>query len=515
MIACLLDRTKDRLAIVGPSSRLSSNQSQCNVLVPLQSIDLTDITNVLTSVEKSLHGITPPEISMEEAMKVSVDLLSRPPTNWTGQSPRECPRRVLRHIFLLAPIVYKVPNNIPNGIQVHIINPSTIPSKAGLWINNGWQLHLPPSTMGNEKSINEEDDYASGCIRKILANARTGKLPGWLSNVSIDISAGSNCEIETILGDTRYHSLAPGQTASMFIKVKTSPLRLSPPLHVDTINQGEHHPSSDYLDAQLAVLLGETAEDILQVKVQYKHTLLPVDTVMSVEKLGVIRRRIGQSAWGSHTMEMDHNQGHNRTLVYKRLGSFTAANWPPLQALVKLQELCGGDRYLQLKAIYLRPLIKELRQRARIMEIHGLLHDDRPWKGDTSKPATDVVIRPLFYGRDRAAKKEDPIPPVPPSEKPTSNANSDEARKIWREMRRGSKTQATKRSHRRGWSDRSLFVAEKLPRSSTSTEEYDDFIWEITDQAIRNKRSLGTDTLRSIAFDGRVDSAGGCIAPWL
>ncbi|KAI9786545.1 MAG: hypothetical protein M1816_007869 [Peltula sp. TS41687] len=535
-IASLLDRTRDRLAIVGFSPRFSSTQSQCGVLFPLEPINLTHITNLLMSVQKWQQSVTSPAICMDEAMKVSVDLLSSPAATSLGQSPRECSRRVLRHIFLLSSIMYEAPSKITNDIQVHIINPSIIPSKPGLWINNGWQLHLPPlaTTTTDEGSIDEDADHIPVCLRKALVNMRTGNLPGRLLNVSIDISPGPNCEIEAILGDTRYRSLASGQTASIFVKVKTSPLERPPLLHVNTANPGGRCPSSDHLHAQLAVLLGQTAEDILHVKVQYKHTLLPKDTIMSVEKKGVVRRQIGQSAWGPHTMVgLNHERADNHALVYKRLGSFTAANWPPRKALDKLQELYGGDIQSQLDPTYPGPLIKELRQRARTMERHGLTHDDRPWKGEVASSTkdattTDMIIRPLFYQQDPASKTEASIP-SPTSQRPEltreeshTGPGEDGARKIWREMRRDSRmsTSSPGQRRRRGWSDGSLIMAaaDRLPRSrssSTTTEHYDDFIRDIADQAVRNKRSLGADTLRSFALDERPDSLEVGIAPWL
>ena len=401
-------------------------------------------------------------------------------------------------------------------------------------ITNGWQLHLPPSTTDDKAIVNQDVDSMSRDLRKTIESARSQTLCGQLTDVEIIVTAASNCEIVGMLGNTRHDCLRPGQVASILVRVRVGALALPSWRDAGAGTLTEHsHASHHRMLAELDALLGETLQEIIHVEVQHRHSLFPQDIGLSVESTCVIKRCISQQLAGSIPVSPtgDSNGIIHAHQVHSRLASLVASCHPPKEALKLLSDLYGDDRKqpLGIDPRYLQHIAKELRHQARQLKKSGLTWDDH---SDYSPPL-ELTIQPLFvdnhhHNSDRSHDGTDEIALTRPT---------DQAHNIWLEIRKASKTSAPTTTTTTTTTTVNMLDDDERGDLLQSNHQPEQLwlMWEIADRAVRNKRSVGTDTLKSFALgaacthtppttataarqggDGRRSVSAGILgAPWL
>lgn len=515
MIAGLLQCQKDQLGVMSFPARSSDVLANdgCSVIQKLQRPDTIEIHHMLASIHGLEQDTIPNTNTLQSALRLSVEMLLRTArsssTPETPLSIGSCfqEQRATGHVFILSSNVDDVSFRGYEDIQVHLLNPSAVPWRRNLFDHNGWQIPATwPAHSGVGVSPGDEGRLLSQ-LRKVLSHARTGYLPGQLHELVIDVKPAANCKIEDVIGRSEYTALGPGQVAQVFVKVKV------PAFHQFLPKKGNARAAGDLMDnaeamlGELDALLGERIEDILHVEVRYKHNLLPEDATVSTRKVGTIKRHAAKSPWALPMARQQMKDENKLAQVQARIGFFLASSLEPQYALVALQQLYGDEAASSLCPVYLKRLAKELQYQVDIMKERspraGNQSDYHPLAG-----LLVAVFRRTASGTSSHLNHSSPAVVRSPSgsettlikkylNRRTPEGSRDEARKIWVEMRKVSRTEKSK--------DR---ISETFADLAMSNE----LLSKIADTAIKNKRSVGADTLKSLAL-GTKES--GRLAPWL
>ncbi len=616
MVASNLDPVSDRVAIVESSLEASSNGGHW-VISSLRKVDVAHILEVVTAVggthEPATRAAGPPHSSVQfcAATLRFWGSYHGPGYRSFSGGASDTARPGLGHIFLISPDRIPSPEAAPDGIQVHYVNPTPLPCRLQSGSGSGWQLHLPLPLITEGEIPSEYEDPAAW-LAKVIQSAKLGVLPGNLKDVSVSIFAGANCTVETVLGQTEWDYLNPGQTIRLLVKVRRGSTPDTRTPMADSPGVLEYGVSSQEALNELDILLGEAVEELVHVEVRYEHTLLPPGTTLSIQETGTAKKHTADLTWSPISARKSLDDPHSAVAFQIRLIEFIASSQHPQQALAVL-EIIYGHAYVAeagtCKPPLLKRMLEELHRRASIID-GAPLHNDLNLSNDTATTilssvgpdisqaqrlhrisetgisdvvATSPVVRPFSY----PGLHQSPSPNVTMSTaSPTSTGkgSTDQARQIWAHMRRASKgypldsttsppsslsspdlssppyprTQPISpppTDPNRPQSPQALPAQAKRTSSSSSVDSVltsttikhrsrpvsvadEDagaresngvdngaadnnetfvsmaaLISDMARQAIRNKRSIGADTLKSFALGGYQDV--GVVAPWL
>ena len=493
----MLDARKDRLGIVTTQTFESSA-----IVSRLTSVNIKKVRAFLGQM-KGAGQRQPSESALESVLKMAADLLSSARKTRVDEQRGDDfrPRRLVQppaHIILLSSHVGTGPLEVAGGHLVHIVNPAIVPWSNSQGHTSGWQLcSMFPSRL-NSTALSQEGGNLAGRLEKLIQLARGGTNPGELREVAIDIQSGPRYEIETILGEPRWARLNAGQTAQLFVRLKAgqSPVRR---LASNDSRPDETDEDCDDSFAELDAMLGEATAEALTVEVTYRHSLLPQNTKLSVGASCSLKRHTAGAPWNRWSGVTLQDNINQQAKLQRRLAFFLAATCQgQRQALAILQDLFGEAACLSACPAYVKQIKEELRYQARITErFQGTTGGDASVGNKAQGAAGDPS--PAGVRNQMVMVKPEGIVYRPRLDRATSTTSVGEALRIWRDMRKTSVVQTLDQDGR------------VVLRTLTPPEARTDQLLKVADDALRNKRSIGQDTLRSIA---RESSETGHSAPW-
>lgn len=378
--------------------------------------------------------------------------------------------------------------------RIHVILPGIAPFSSmpfetfrGWWLNAG----MTPMPVDFNQYHGGFNSHLHS-IGELIAYERSMSDVGQVTNVFVYLKPGKTVEIEGTVGDLWYPSLLPGQIVSILVKINVKALATPS----QSTNSRSSTPSSrnslEDAFANIELMLGEVLCELLKIEVVYSHSYFPKVTSLTVH----------ESCWLLRTNSM-LGQPHPRTepwneqrksfirgLLAYQLSSVSARSHP--DGLTKLENALQQIDFSVCEN-YLGLLKYELAfQRGIATDDYFITHIER--KG----PVTDEPSPCFGYfslenqhttycdiaelNNEKRSSGTDSPSTIIHRIVPNGQSGVDAAQKIWRHIRKHSKTR------------------HELDQMMAEPAEDNEEIKEIKQRALKNKRSVGADTLRSIAL---------------
>ena len=499
-LASILDAQNDRLAVICTSST-NDQASGPKLIAALNHVRMHELKNVLDGITSSANRND--ASSAADAIKVAHDLLLDRPIIDSNETPGH---DTYGHIFLLTTHCNELTTNFKTDskLTLHIVCPGTLPQGAEEWPRtNGWKLR---SLTGRgprihyRKKTDDTLDNLFGGLKSLVQHARSGQVLGTLTNLRLKLEAGPDCLIQEVFGKTDFALLQPGEVQSVVVKLrgkrpKAAESRLSdtaPTLDV-----------SELFGELERMLLGFAATPILTTELSYKHPLLPDDTSCQITKTCEVRRFItapGESMILQRPTSLLETE--NRVKVHQRLAHHYVSQFDLQGAVSALGQLIGdGDGRIACPG-YVALLIKEQKFQARVTQRLSIMDSPEisikvPAGGENSRYEKGITGTQTSDLAD--SKQTPPLVLCRPSPKDSRSAEKwdkpDAARKIWGDIRLMTKPNGSPGNGR------------------TVSMQDSEGSKALRDAALRNKRSIGADTLRSLSSS--IKGSTGLAAPWM
>lgn len=535
-LASILNVITDRLAIVCTSTT-NTSVPNCTIVRGLSRVKMHSIKSALDSITSSIGK--PKTSAWEDTIDCAKELLLKS----TVPDPDEEPLQdTFGHIFLLTPDAAGLPvqSMVHEQLTFHIISPAGIPRNDQPSIHcNGWKFrslstYEPHTVMSTKKDLDAMS--VSNRLRNLIPQARSGKLLGNLTELVLEVSAGPDCIIEGVIGKAEFPELHPGEMSTVLFKLRVrAETAYGYSLSSPPTRSSEAVPNPNDVLSKLDKMLGTTDVKVLTARLMYKHSLLPAGTTCSVTTECHMKRRLPDP--DQKPSPSTYNLIADCTvLVRKRFAYHLATQGSPRNALSNLCHEFGDRFQFSACADYINLLAKELKYQARIVErleieaspkkpfaVHAANSPSgsygqspsgaaKPRHRGTSdqKPSAVHAASSLsgienYKPRHRATSdipteelfKAEPALAVLSVKESREHLRTDEARRIWGDLRKMKRPP-----------DQPVGVRSISSQLDEARKE------DIRELAVKNKRSMGTDTLRSIFSVG--ESMGkGLGAPWM
>ncbi|KAG8528130.1 uncharacterized protein KY384_007046 [Bacidia gigantensis] len=509
-LASTLDTGVDELTVIS-----SNALPGCNVVVPLGPPKKVKIKSALDSIETGASDSQ--HSSIVFSLQLAQDALIEP----RCVEDRDDVHLVFSHIFLLTTHIDDSFSQfkLDDRLTLHLICAAALPHDFERWPRtNGWKLR---SLTGNEppaeakfKPENNIDDLYKDLI-SLVKHARLGHVLGHLKNIDWDFIPGKDFVIEEVFGGRMIASLQPGEVQSLILKISCR----RPKNAEAWIPRKTPEPDNKDLFAELErVLIGFATTPVLGAAACYNHPMLPNDTGCSVLKPCRVKCFI--NPLGNTKLvrrpdsELDSTQ---RVVVQQRLAYYYHTKLRPGNAMTALQKVIEeGDGRLACPS-YVALLMKEQQFQARADRRKSFANS--PVKSTRSSPLSceqapantgGKVMKtprsPLAHRTPSMTKStvqatgSPQAHLMPPDGKENFAASdehkSDPARQIWTDLR------LKARPNGRSASDQ-----------PATPQAHDEKSTTLRETAVKNRRSIGADTVRSLSSSLR--GSMGLAAPWL
>ena len=484
-LATKLTHPKDRLAIIctSPAEAWKSSRSGY-VLRDLVAVDVIAIQKALRVAVHARLNIPPQGLDMDRTLAGAFHILANgEDMDRTGG--------LFCHVVLMTANAEACASSAQCSapVCIHVIQTSVV----------AWRQIASPCT-GRLITSNGFSASVKDRIAHLLYDARSRLLTGSITHVVIEVEAvDSCCSIEEVVGKQQFAVLSPGEVCNVLVKVNVKRCMSSPTSITET------------LFAELENLLGVVTTELLKVTITYEHSIFPIDTTLRTTAVCELPRYDTSSVWVNATLTtpLRSERYHAQSEVFQKLLLCTSASRHPKNAIASLQSLqipaaVGGNLLVLLESIK-----TELSYQLHVMNMYKMTissEEDVQYCNDgwTAKQTADAFPETTLVPAQQALVS---IPESPDSGKTiihkehTSQPEEDEndaARRIWKNMRRDSKS------------------AGDLLASKTNTMGVvdDGRLAAIQKQALRSKRSIGTDTLRSLSFGTGSGAYPSRYAPW-
>ncbi|KAH0335576.1 hypothetical protein KCU81_g8978, partial [Aureobasidium melanogenum] len=360
-------------------------------------------------------------------------------------------------------------------------------------------------------------------LQALIQSARELSHLQELSHVKVSVNSTEPCRVEKLLTPHRKATLHPGQCTTLFAKVL-----------IPSVN---HRRSADPasvegLLSELHQTLGIGRSELFKAEVRYRHSLLPRDTELRIEQTCELIRTNRNSQWGAIHEEEDE---HGVDIEIEK-ARFAARNYPPDVAIRILQKKfgkfwSGNDgppvlHRLRGELEFQKKVCTEMPKGVVQSSTAATQHQDAKSTRRTTLHLADTEALQVF---NTAPSTPTPDEGDPNIEMLVADRHSDheqrlddlvvqdEARRIWRHMRRNSRTT----SGISGASDASSRACSGVPQQEQQLQRrgsqesivnrmaaVDTRINEIRLKAIQNKRSVGAETLREFSMMHQQDDGG-------
>ncbi|KAE9363756.1 hypothetical protein N431DRAFT_497542 [Stipitochalara longipes BDJ] len=335
---------------------------------------------------------------------------------------------------------------------------------------------------------------------------------GKLHSMEIELYPGRECQIAAVIGSLhRVPTISAHETHLVLAKILFSKA---------TSSRHVREASSADLIAQLETDLGDTMSSYLSVRITYQHSGFPNHkssflnaqglssyfTHLQTETTAVIRRHNPQSAWSPRT-----SQSMPNPLAANPLVRLIETHFPPDRARESLKRLADERSPI--------PMAK------RSQHLPGSSEETvKPTKSNIIARIDSTISSSLVSSMSltpSTAKLSGPFARLPKvhssKERASSETEVDPARQIWTEMRRNSRGGRSRHARASISADHYFSLDEETSPSRESSGntsistissglgakrkagDIDQERSRIMEVALRNKRSVGAETLRSMA----------------
>lgn len=513
-LASILSPVTDRIAILCTSPY--STASEPSIISSLAQIKTHKLKTALDAIESSQEK--PTTAAWETVIEDAKEMLLQS----TLPDPDTEPRLdTFGHIFIFTANTHEIPAGslIHDKLQFHIIRPAILARSDLRSLDcNGWKLGSSSESEPQAVSARKDTDPISlfNRLRALVAHSRSGKILGNMSGLRLDIKPGPGCSVEGVMGETYYPALYPGELLTILVKLRIRTTASQGYLLPNAPSQSITSPHSADIMGELDKMLGISGTSILSVKVRYEHSLLPAGTTCAVISECRLKRGLPDSDQKpSPQKPMSLRTKAFKSLVQQRLAYYLATHGTPKDALSNLRHEFGEKYHRSICPQYINLITRELKYQDRIAERLTIdaspkkrVRSPSPRPNDAFEPFVQGLFGPEIHkSQNLTANVADdeegyssiaPRPSLVASLRTSrTELRTDEARKIWGDMRRVS------RPPNQVLNGRSVSSTVEANRRNN-----------IRELAMRNKRSIGTDTLRSITSAG--ESMGkGLGAPWM
>ena len=421
------------------------------------------------------------------------------------------------HIVLLTGNIDAIPETAQDWEHgLHVICPSMVPRQIKPANNGaGWRLHAHPQASGfaqsvppgKSKSLNDE-------IHNMIFDLRQNTRANTMTDLRLSIQSTPYCSIEDVMGRTMLPILRPGENHIVMVKVKAHSNQIS----TDLANALGPFDSKNDIHAKFQ----EQPVRLLKVKLEYTQSGLPRETVCRTAKNVEVKLR------GPHGHHRSTSSGksalHYEKLiemeryVRSRLIFHVATQHSAAHALQTIVEQFGSEDTLHPMKEYRDLTIAELKHQSRIDQRLGFAND-QPGRAEYRAERTSTILRQAKYdgtARDLAtlvmsdedklsfvsgnfsdAESEDVASRSDQASVSTSDERTNKAKQIWGSIRRLSRGESNQQDE-----------ATKAWQNRVSQES----LQQIKQSALKNKRSMGEDTLHSIVNEEHRKEN---VSPWL
>ncbi|KAH7384444.1 hypothetical protein BKA66DRAFT_441023 [Pyrenochaeta sp. MPI-SDFR-AT-0127] len=284
-----------------------------DVHYPLQqfSADTEDIFRDLTAsiATRGVQGWEPPRPSLSMAEVILGIARSLEDQNLK-------PGRT--HMILLSPaahVLHDVSRSFPD-LNIHQISPAPLPYRGHSDLRDA----ICTNTCCKNVFISNWSSYqsVSGCIERILKNARAEKPVGELTNVSIDVRTKYGCELLSTYGSRNISALRLGQVYAFFLQIRVTRAEMR-----DSDPQSLHPSFSSSLDVEdlkqdlrNAVAVNTIQDHLLDLQVFHQNTLHIADCWNYTETPLLLTRDLGGLASPVNTVLEAYKREYFYTLVH-------------------------------------------------------------------------------------------------------------------------------------------------------------------------------------------------------
>ncbi|RDI80311.1 hypothetical protein Vi05172_g9681 [Venturia inaequalis] len=321
--------------------------------------------------------------------------------------------------------------------------------------------------------------HGSHSLHDIVAHAKAQANTGSITNVSISITPGANVSsIVEIVGKLDYSILLPGQIISIPIKVRLKSLacRLS---HVPLPLSPRRSVTEAITDLELT--LGEHLSELFRVQVRYSHSMFPENTTLVAQESCWLRRTLKRRA---ARRDDTRRESVYECMVQRQLALSLAGHGPPIDALDALDAEFDGKPVPPYCSKFVEAVKDRLRHRisqslfrpASVVDneddsyeaqLQEFVEERELRELDTDDSPATVVIRRIIHTPDMELH--------------------DTARRIWQHIRKTSKPERE--------------ICDEIEPEESVGQVSNARMEEIRRMAMKNKRKMSTETLKSLARD--------------
>lgn len=231
----------------------------------------------------------------------------------------------------------------------------------------GW--HMTPAYPSEpEMMIDSEDTNPERLFNRLQAvidSARNNILVGKLTDLVFEVSAGTNCSIENVIGKDYYASLSPGERITMLIQLR---------VHLPEPRLPTHPPmtNSDHT-RELDVRLGTSSHTVLTVKLQYRHSFRLYEPQSSIQTECRIKNFIPRSIQnGNPSVSQVGVIREAQREIQKRVVFYIASQIYAPRALQLLSTYFGVTGDNSVCPEYVQAVTRELKGHIRTLNLANL-----------------------------------------------------------------------------------------------------------------------------------------------
>ena len=540
-IASILDERCERLAVVCTHA---SDIDTADDILPLGKIDTRKTRDFVDRIVSTPGKPEPTNVGL--AVEKARNLLKQSALDM-GNDKGE--KETQGHVIVLTSNSGESLDDVvidegEDKVQLHFVCTGILP-----WVSqqeehmNGWRRLSSLSSRGGviQQSIHRAGQIEiSEVLRTLILHARSGADYGRLKQLTLELKPGPDCTIEGIMGRSKFDALRPAELFTVLVKVKvnTTLAKSSPPPSITPMPQTMSQTPN--LWKELQVLLEDSSVMVLTARLNYGHSSLPIGTECSIRSEARVQKQLvapDRSCRSSSTgTRSAHTMCGDSPELQKKAVYCLAVHHAPRHALKTLRREFGQDGSLSVCPEYVKLVTEELKYQARIIERYELpggepckvkfaadeitpvadhqrsntvssypperaLSDVSNFKPRNWFPATEEA--PKYLKTPRLASNHAKRNPKDMSRHPSGGRTvsrhtskwelPDEAHRIWGEMRKKSKSLG-------------------IPKVASKHRSSEEKLHQMQELALKNKRSIGADTLKSIHLNGSEASSS---APWL
>ena len=406
-------------------------------------------------------------------------------------------------------------------------------SKVLLWDVANSPMHFPDG--GGESEALQRSEQISGSPLTDYAALKASS--GAITTLRLCFKPVQGCQLREVIGQKSLKDLVVGQQCSLFVKVRVPKIR---------VRDSTIDPDQDSLFMELESIIGTLKTEILHVEARYRHSMLPLNNVVTVRHVCKIKRPKTESRW---SIAGNGNDLGAPAEVHTMLARYVAAHYAADKAVELL------DRYLGPMAIE-QPAVRDIYESLAndAQELQAYTHNNsKPsvvvtdidlntadsmepgLERFSTAPNTPTTVDGRYSqqfdltnikdGTELRMKSQTTLlnlaPPLLTAPKTTialsrdissstttevvetqDNPEShDAARQLWRHIRRTSLSAKQ--------------LQELTPERLSHLEAGDEHLKELRQRALANKRSIGAETLRAWKWEESMQLESRGEAPWM